>query len=90
MNILLVGLGPHADRIYLRFLEKHRIKPALVVDLVSQKDAVEKYLRSYDMIDVPCLFVDDKEKDSNKLSAEILSRLTIHKRLKYNARHHID
>lgn len=76
MNILLVGLGPHANRIYLRFLERHHIKPALVVDLVSQKDTVEKHLRSYDMTDVPCLFVDDKEKDSDILSTEISSRLT--------------
>lgn len=40
MNILLVGLGPHANRIYLRFLERYYIKPALVVDLVSQKSTL--------------------------------------------------
>lgn len=43
--------------------------------MASQKDTVEKHLRSYGMTDVPCLFVDDKKKDSNKLSAEISSQL---------------
>ena len=36
MNLALIGLGPHAKRIYLRFLLKHNIEPALIVDLVSQ------------------------------------------------------
>ncbi len=75
MNILLVGLGPHANRIYLRFLRKHNIKPVLIVDLVSRKDVVEKYLQSYGMTDVSCMFVADHEKDNKELSIRVASQL---------------
>lgn len=44
MNLALIGLGPHAKRIYLRFLLKHNIEPALIVDLVSQENAIRKYI----------------------------------------------
>ena len=44
LNIALVGLGPHAKRVYLHFLKNLGIEPKLIVDLVSQKSETEKYL----------------------------------------------
>jgi len=46
-NIILVGLGPHARRIYYPLLEKyagqHAVKLALVVDLADQEDVIRRY-----------------------------------------------
>lgn len=47
-NYILVGLGPHAKRIYYPFLEKyqakHDIHLKLLVEMESQSQPVEKYL----------------------------------------------
>ena len=37
-NIALIGLGPHAKRIYLNYFKKHKVNLALVVDLNSKKE----------------------------------------------------
>ena len=42
--IALIGLGPHAKRIYLNYFKKHKINFALVVDLDSQKSQIRDYL----------------------------------------------
>ena len=38
-NIALIGLGPHAKRIYLNYFKKHKVNLALVVDLNSKKES---------------------------------------------------
>lgn len=47
-NYILVGLGPHAKRIYYPFLEKHRvphsIRLKLLIELESQSERVAKFL----------------------------------------------
>ena len=58
-NIILVGLGPHARRIYYPLLEKyagqHAVKLALVVDLADQEDKIRRYL-SARTLQPECLF----------------------------------
>ena len=78
MNLALIGLGPHAKRIYLRFLLKHNIEPALIVDLVSQENAIRKYLGKYNLDKTVCIFVDDRHRDDLRLSKETESVLAKH------------
>lgn len=50
MNCLLFGLGPHAKRIYLEFLEKENfIDKVLIVDLVTEKERIEEILSKKDI-----------------------------------------
>jgi len=47
-NYILVGLGPHAKRIYYPFLEKHRdrygIRLKLLIELENQSQKVANFL----------------------------------------------
>ena len=43
-NVALVGLGPHAKRIYLNYLRKHKMELTLLVELESNKQNSRKYL----------------------------------------------
>ena len=43
-NIALIGIGPHAKRIYLHYFKKKKVNLELVVDLESEKDNIRKYL----------------------------------------------
>lgn len=50
MNCLLFGLGPHAKRIYLEFLEKENfIDKVIIVDLVTEKARIEEELSKKDI-----------------------------------------
>lgn len=37
-NIVLVGLGPHSKRIYIKVLKKYNILPKLIVDLETEEE----------------------------------------------------
>lgn len=75
-NIILVGLGPHAKRIYIKYLNKHKIAPKLIVDLKSQRAKVEEFLRENNLEGVPCYYVNDAERDFLELSYETKSYLS--------------
>lgn len=59
MNTILFGLGPHAHRIYFKYfnLHKNKIGKVLIVDLDTNKEKVEKYLKdaqfNYELIYFP-------------------------------------
>lgn len=36
-SIILVGLGPHAKRIYMNLFKKYRMSPKVIVDLKSKR-----------------------------------------------------
>ena len=40
-NVALIGLGPHAKRIYINYLKKHRINLALLVDIESKAKEIK-------------------------------------------------
>ena len=42
-NIAIIGIGPHAKRIYLHYFKKKKVNLELVVDLESEKDNIRKY-----------------------------------------------
>jgi hypothetical protein len=64
-NLILVGLGPHARRIYYPLVEKHHerhdIHLKLVIDLESQRMTIEDYLRAKKIQPEKVLYL----KDSN-------------------------
>ena len=46
INVALIGLGPHAKRIYLKYLKEHNINFKLLVELKSKKNDTMQYLES--------------------------------------------
>ena len=67
-NIALIGLGPHAKRIYLNYFKKHNINLSLVVDLKSKTTEVNCYLKEQGFNSTKFFFIDDKFKDIEHLT----------------------
>ena len=44
-KFVLVGLGPHAKRIYISIFKKYRLNLNLLVDLKSKNDVLEEKLK---------------------------------------------
>ena len=44
-NVVLVGLGPHAKRIYMKCFEINHFQPAIIIDLESNKETLEEYVK---------------------------------------------
>ena len=74
-SIALIGLGPHAKRIYLHYIKKHNENLALVVDLKSEKDNVRKYLDENGFKNTKIFCIEDKYKDYLELPEDIASNL---------------
>lgn len=74
-NIALVGIGPHAKRIYLNYFKKHKVNLALVVDLDSKKDNIRKYLDDNGFKNTKIFTIDDSYKDDEHLPENIASNL---------------
>ena len=72
-NVALVGIGPHAKRIYLNYFKKHKINLALVVDLDSQKNSIRKYLDENGFKNTKIFTIDDSYKDDEHLPENIAS-----------------
>lgn len=77
-NVVLIGLGPHAKRIYLHYLASLKIIPRLVIDIESNADNVKKYLYEH-AYNTETYFVPDQFRDVSRLPSnignEILSKL---------------
>lgn len=73
-SIILVGLGPHAKRIYMHYLRKHNISPALIVELDSKRSEVESYLASNNL-EVETAYIADRERDNEELSPSVQAEL---------------
>lgn len=65
-NIILIGLGPHAKRIYMKYLISHGLIPKLIVDLKSQQTEVETFLKN-NHFNIECYYAEDSSKDSSTL-----------------------
>ena len=72
-NIILVGLGPHAKRIYMNLFKKYRIVPKVIVDLKSKRKEIEEYLEDNDFRNIELYLVEDTQRDSEELS-DLVSR----------------
>ena len=74
-NIMLVGLGPHAKRIYMNLFRKYRITPRIIVDLKSKKKEIENYLEEKDVRNVDLFLVEDEKRDLEELPNETKEKL---------------
>lgn len=74
-NIALVGLGPHAKRIYLNYIKKHRVKFKLLIDLESQENIVREYLDENGFKNTQIFTIPDKYKDHQTLPKDIANKL---------------
>lgn len=74
-NIALIGIGPHAKRIYLHHIKKHKENLALVVDLESERDNIRKYLDDNNFKTTKIFCIEDKYKDNLELPKDIESNL---------------
>lgn len=72
-NVALVGIGPHAKRIYLPYFKKHKVNLALVIDLNSQKENIKTYLKDNGFKNTKIFTIDDLQKDDEHLSDELSS-----------------
>lgn len=71
MNLILIGLGPHAKRIYIKFLKKYNIIPKLLVDLDINHNKIKNFLIEQNLEDVPLYLVPNEEKDNQELSLSV-------------------
>ena len=69
-NIVLVGLGPHAKRIYINLMKKYQVLPQLIVDLESNREKILQYLDN-ENIKCDTYFVSDKEANNLELSKNV-------------------
>lgn len=85
-NIVLVGLGPHAQRVYYPFLEsrsktKKDINITLVVDLKDKQEQIASYLKTRKLQPARLLFLDTKTqinpKKINSEFAKLLKQLHV-------------
>ena len=69
-SIILVGLGPHAKRIYMNLFKKYRMSPKIIVDLKSKRKEIENYLEENDFRSVELYLLDDYKRDNLELTNE--------------------
>ena len=74
-NVLLIGIGPHAKRIYINYLKTHRVNLKLVVELESNKDKTIEYLNQQGFVKTKLLFLPDEYKDNKHLPRHIFIEL---------------
>ena len=67
-NICLVGVGPHAKRIYFKYFEKYNLCPKLIVELKSKEEEAKEYLATLRLANCELILLDDKYKDSYNLN----------------------
>ncbi|MDP3983367.1 MAG: Gfo/Idh/MocA family oxidoreductase [bacterium] len=79
VNILLIGLGPHAKRIYYpiskREGKKMNFKIAAVVDLESENKDISRYLEEQNDLDLPKYLIPPRLVSNDKLSQIVLKKL---------------
>lgn len=68
-NVVLVGLGPHAKRIYMKCFEINHFQPAIIIDLESNKETLEEYVKKNN-ITSQLYFVRESARNARQLSEE--------------------
>lgn len=69
-SIALVGLGPHAKRIYINLFNKYKITPKLIIDLKSKQKEILEFLEEKDFRNAELYLIDDKNKDELELTSQ--------------------
>jgi len=73
-NICIVGVGPHAKRIYFNYFKAYNVCPKLVVELVSKENETIEILNNLNM-DSELLLLEDEFKDDVLLNANFYEKL---------------
>lgn len=78
LNILLIGCGPHAKRIYVPIIKKlgnsQKVKISCIVELAAKKTDVTNYLQQLGD-PIPTLFLDPSEQQIHRLLPSTQQRL---------------
>lgn len=85
-NIMLIGLGPHAKRIYMNLFKKYEINPKIIVDLKNKKQDIEEFLEANDFKYTELYLLDNNERDKDELSEKVkkdLKEIVSNKNIKY-------
>jgi len=85
-KVILVGLGPHAKRIYMNLFKKHKINLSILVDLKSKEKEIKTYLLSNGFEETSLFLMDDSNKDLTTIpeqESNDLKKLIIQKDIKY-------
>ena len=86
IKIILIGLGPHAKRIYMNLFKKYKIKLEILVDLESKRSEIIEYLNKNDFKVTKLFLFDDNTKDnliSPENKANELKKLLKENEIKY-------
>ncbi|MBX3080677.1 MAG: hypothetical protein KF716_03520 [Anaerolineae bacterium] len=79
INLILVGLGPHARRIYYPLLEKYaarnELRLLLVVDLLDQEATIRSFLKVFALQPDQLYFGDPDWRGSETLAPDVLNIL---------------
>lgn len=79
INLLLIGFGPHAKRIYfpvsIKSSTKYGFHIAAAVDLEEKRLDVEKYFTEKSVAPIEVLYLNKEEKCNTKLSKKIENKL---------------
>jgi predicted dehydrogenase len=73
-QVMLVGLGPHARRIYMHYLKKHNLRPAAIIELAEKRQIVTRYMMTED-IRPDIYFIADEHRDDTTLSGADMKAL---------------
>lgn len=77
-KVALIGLGPHSKRIYLNYFEKYNnCEFTMLIDLESNKENVEEYLKTRNFNDVKLFLIPDEYKDNEFLPNDIEDALLV-------------
>ena len=74
-KVILVGLGPHAKRIYINLFKKYKINLELLVDLKSQKENIQEFFKNNNFKNTELFLIDDSYKDLTSLPNFIFTDL---------------
>lgn len=66
-KVVLVGLGPHAKRIYMSCFNKNDMEPTLIIDLDSKKEYIYNYIEKY-RLSAETYFVKEENRDFEELT----------------------
>ena len=68
-KIVLVGLGPHAKRIYMNCFNRNNVQPKLIIDLESKCDEILEYVKT-NKLSTETFFIKDEYKNSDRFSED--------------------
>jgi len=72
--VVLVGLGPHAKRIYMHYFNKYSFLPKLIIELESKKEQVQEYLYKNNFI-IKTFYIPDVYCNTEELPESYKSKL---------------